>query len=188
MRMGREPSGRVMVHDDETRRFAERIVKQMERDAARPEVRRARAGRRNGKTCGKCGRALAPGETVWMMQLYLPGAHCDECSSEDRQRLKSYFYARYCEPEARPCQGCARPVHRRWRRRRRHTFCSEHCREVYYARQRRERRPRRRFARVCPACQKQFTPRRDDMVACSRACRQRLYRRRVTLRKHLSEA
>jgi hypothetical protein len=176
-----------MMADDETRRLAEGIVKEMARDAARPEVRRARASRRDGKTCGKCGRALGPAETVWMMPLMIPGLairieapHCDECTSVDRQH--PWFYARRCEREPRPCQGCARPVHRRWRRRRRLTFCSQRCREVYSARERRECRARMRFARSCPGCQKQFTPRRDDMVACSRACRQRLYRRRVTLR------
>jgi hypothetical protein len=82
-----------------------------------------------------------------------------------------------------PCVGCGRMLRHRVRHHYAETFCSIACEDSVYARraQRRRRRQRWRQGIICTCCGKRFRPqRRGDALTCSPACRQKLYRRRVT--------
>jgi hypothetical protein len=65
-------------------------------------------------------------------------------------------------------------------------FCSEACREIAKARRVRRKAAQRRREQMlgaetaCACCGQLFRARRVDAITCSSACRQKLYRRRVT--------
>jgi hypothetical protein len=88
-----------------------------------------------------------------------------------------------------PCTICGRTVHtieRRWRRRW-HFCCDDHQRQqqsTYQAAIARQRRAQARGAsRPCPECGEFFEPARVDAQFCSARCKQKAYRKRVTLSK-----
>jgi hypothetical protein len=82
-----------------------------------------------------------------------------------------------------PCVNCGRQLRHVWRHHFAETFCSEEREDAVYARRerRRERRQRWREGAICICCGGSFQPkRRGDAITCSSACRQRMYRKRVT--------
>ena len=106
-------------------------------------------------------------------------------------RRPTYRYASAARPcratmlprGSMPCVGCGRELrHKRWH----HfaeSFCSEACEESVYARREARQRRRRNVQQgvFCACCEMSFKPkRRGDALTCSPACRQKLYRKRVT--------
>jgi hypothetical protein len=86
-------------------------------------------------------------------------------------------------PHPMPCIQCGRELRHRCGHHFAEAFCSAECQQIVYDRRDRRdaRRLRRRYGIACAVCRKVFRPRRrGDAVTCSPACRQKLYRRRVT--------
>jgi hypothetical protein len=63
-------------------------------------------------------------------------------------------------------------------------YCSGVCREQARYAAARAKRADLRGTRICDNCDETFEPRRSDAKFCSDACKQRAYRKRVTLNKH----
>jgi hypothetical protein len=85
--------------------------------------------------------------------------------------------------QAWPCLGCGKMLRHRQRHHCAETFCSDACEDAVYARrEKRHERERRRLEGIhCVSCGVLFRPtRRGDAATCSPACRQRMYRKRVT--------
>jgi hypothetical protein len=136
--------------------------------------------------CVKCGRKLKASEPVWRARFRYGlgrgaelGAHCEKCRPDDRE-----YYS------LGPCANCGRAVNtseQRWRPRL-WSFCSEKCQRlhlsIHQATLARQRRAEARGAtRVCADCGEHFEPVRADSLYCSGACRQKAYRKRVTVAK-----
>jgi hypothetical protein len=86
-------------------------------------------------------------------------------------------------PQPWPCVGCGKMLRHRTTHHYAETFCSEACADAVYARrdQRHQWKHRRSDGICCASCGVSFRPaRRGDASTCSPACRQRLYRKRVT--------
>ena len=86
-------------------------------------------------------------------------------------------------PRPWPCVGCGKMLRHIYGHHFAETFCSVACEDVVYARreQRHERKRRRLDGIACASCGFVFKPkRRGNAVTCSSACRQRMYRQRVT--------
>jgi hypothetical protein len=93
---------------------------------------------KEGRICGECGRKLKPNDPVWRKRL-MKGANifgqltrtmaptCNKCREKEKQFERDYGLRDKYE-EAKPCEGCGRPVHDpddfvlRM-----HSFCSEVC-------------------------------------------------------------
>jgi hypothetical protein len=162
----------------------------MTNESSRERRRRIRETARTARHCADCGRALAPQEPVWRHRISLgPGflgfgwrygvaPCCEQCRSTWRP------YAPVV-----PCEGCGRPVHNgRTCRTRRHTFCCEVCKLQAVNADARQKRALTRNTMPCEGCGETFEPKRTDARYCSAACRQRVYRKRVTANEcHLSE-
>lgn len=56
-------------------------------------------------------------------------------------------------------------------------YCSQRCANDAYMARRRDRQKEQR-SKVCPVCGKHFEAERKSAVYCSRACKQKAYRRR----------
>lgn len=126
-----------------------------------------------GDICAVCGKQLAPDEPVfrWGFGGVLHIGHapvCADCNGEPGP---------YDNWHESPCDGCGRPVFNEHFRSRRWTVCSQRCRIIIEARQRKERRVR--TLRACPACGASFLPLRTDALTCGAACRQAIHRKRV---------
>lgn len=152
--------------------------------------RRPSEGSAMALRCVKCGRRLKASEPVWRARfrnglgLYGQGAelgaHCEKCRPDDRE----YFLLG-------PCDSCGREVNtseQRCGRHRQWVFCSEACQRrhlsIHYAALARQQRAEARGAtRVCADCGEHFEPVRADSLYCSGACRQKAYRKRVTVAK-----
>jgi hypothetical protein len=61
-------------------------------------------------------------------------------------------------------------------------FCSAACKEVVLSRRRlqEKRKERRTDGAICVSCSEAFMPKRGDATTCSSACRQRMYRLRMS--------
>jgi hypothetical protein len=59
----------------------------------------------------------------------------------------------------------------------RRMFCREPCRWSYHSRLRREKNAQER-KEVCPVCKAGFTPTKKGHEICTKACKQRAYRKR----------
>ncbi len=143
--------------------------------------RRLTAAARNGGICGRCGRRLAPQETVWRLQLfagtspvsarrvYLIAPACAACLPGGE--------ARWAMIPPRRCEGCGRGVidccRSGWRR---ITACCERCRRRAGNRRRAAERPEM----ACAHCGRMFRPSRTDGRYCPGPCRQKAYRARKT--------
>lgn len=85
--------------------------------------------------------------------------------------------------QAWPCVNCGVMLRHRYHHHFSESFCSEACEDIVYARRelRRVRKQRKRDGIICVCCGVSFRPRRrGDATTCSPACRQRMYRERVT--------
>jgi hypothetical protein len=156
-------------------------------------LRKLRNAASTGKNCGKCSRALRPDEPVWRTRVSysaltivfgMPCTNamivplCEQCRSDDREVYTSG-----------PCECCGRTVHNtepRWHRK--HNYCSDNCKQRHEsdcqsAIARQQRAEARGPTRVCEQCGEHFEPVRADARFCSGVCKQRAYRKRVTLSK-----
>lgn len=154
--------------------------------------------------CAKCGRKLKASEPVWRARfrnglgLYGQGAelgaHCEKCRPDDREydfdpsgKLITRWIARKYYLLG-PCDNCGREVNTCELRRAQWVFCSEACQRrrlaIHYAALARQQRAEARGpSRACAECGEHFEPVRANSVYCSGACRQKAYRKRVTVAK-----
>ena len=129
------------------------------------------AARRTSAACGRCGRALAAGEPVWMSRIYT-GHACWQAPT-----CEACHHGGHWLP-TEECGGCGRPVtYRPSRRGRLYAFCSGRCKDRWYYRVR-SRSAVQAKVTACAACGQHFVATRRDAATCSSACRQRKYRRR----------
>jgi hypothetical protein len=154
-------------------------------------TRRLRKAAHYGKICGGCGRKLCAGEPVWRSQTktgmgMFGGSYstlapfCAKCRRD--------YWDVWSVGE---CETCGRPVHNTDRRWRLWSYCCDDCQRrhqsPYRAAIARQRRAEARGpSRPCAACGEPFEPRRADAQFCSVACKQKAYRRRVTLSKSIA--
>jgi hypothetical protein len=151
-------------------------------------LRKLRNAASTGKSCGGCGRDFQPNEPVWRIRQHVGlglfggstiiAPFCEQC-------LLSR-YRPVCSSD--PCEGCGRIVHNTEWGKRAHIYCSEVCAKKCEVRRHsgiaRERRAEARGStRVCAECGDHFEPARADTRFCSGVCKQRAYRKRVTLSK-----
>jgi hypothetical protein len=164
---------------------------------------------KKGEACGRCGRALKEGETVYAKCRVYAGM-AGGLMSHPGPRYEAASVRKGCAPEwmaepkgyneytiggrtvrvpesrgvgERPCSTCERPVVYELTRRayyRRQVFCSYRCQYTYNNRRRSRRRQRRR-EKVCEVCSIEFTAKRADAKTCSAACKQKAYRTRAKL-------
>jgi endogenous inhibitor of DNA gyrase (YacG/DUF329 family) len=136
-----------------------------------------------GASCARCGRALGHDDPVWRYRIRKPIApfcgrttvapFCEECQLTWRSVRTSG-----------QCEGCGRLVHNTEGFGRRRVYCSKRCellRQHAIARQRRAEA--RGASRACGECGEHFEPSRADAHFCSVRCKQKAYRKRVTLNK-----
>ncbi len=165
------------------------VLRMLRGEGTPTPYRRACDARQTGASCGRCGRAVADGETVWRVRERVARGQvvstnvCRECAPERAREPEPFTYdgsllALY-EPE--PCEVCSRPVvwlyRPDWRR---HSCCSERCSARLYNRPRDEASAQAR-EKVCGVCGEAFTATRADAKTCSPACRQKAYRLRRPL-------
>jgi len=154
----------------------------------RPQRSYIEAARRTGSMCGRCGRALAPDETVWMSRIYVarpmaPVAvgHSMKEPMPNGRAIARVPTCRQCRPSRtwlppESCDGCGRHVvYPRSGLRRRHACCSVRCRGRAYKRARHPLAEKSR-EKSCAVCGHDFTATRRDAQTCSSRCRQRRYR------------
>ena len=181
------------------------------RSARDREAARRIDASKKGDACGRCGRALKEGETVYAKCRVYAGM-AGGLMSHPGPRYEAVSVCKRCAPEwmaepegyneytiggrtvrvpesrgvgERPCSTCERPVVYELTRRayhRRRVFCSYRCQYTYNNRRRSRRRQRRR-EKVCEVCSKEFTAKRADAKTCSAACKQMAYRTRAKLAK-----
>ena len=149
-------------------------------EAEREARRRSYRADHEGGLCGRCGRALDPGELVYRL-LTVPT--CQHCVDADRQRLSRYPWAlqRFdeCLRPPKPCEGCGRPVVNQWGSPQRiRTVCSDRCAWTVRNAPLKAARLAARQHKTCPVCGGVFDGTRADQVTCSAACRQKAYRQR----------
>jgi hypothetical protein len=167
-------------------------------DEERRSRRIIREAAKEGRTCAKCGQKLKPGAPVWRQRIGLGHGFfggwriavapiCKKCHAKEEKFDREYgLRTRY--EDAKPCEGCGRPVHYKMDHiYRQHSFCSEVCQSKVLSATAtaaaRQQRAEARGTRTCENCDKIFTPTRTDVRFCSAACKQRAYRRRVTANK-----
>jgi endogenous inhibitor of DNA gyrase (YacG/DUF329 family) len=147
---------------------------------ARYTAEMVEAASQTGGSCAGCGRALGHDDPVWRRRV-------------SRKRGWGSTVAPVCE-ECQPtwrsvrtsgqCEGCGRLVHNTEGFGRRRVYCSKQCellRQHAIARQRRAEA--RGASRACAECSEHFEPSRADAQFCSTRCKQKAYRKRVTLNK-----
>jgi len=152
-------------------------------------LRKLRNAASTGKSCGGCGRDFQPNEPVWRIRHntglgFFGGStiiapFCGQCARRYRRHD--------CLSE--PCEGCGRAVRNTEWGNRRHIYCSEACAKGCEVRRHsaiaRDRRAEARGrTRICAECGETFEPARADTRFCSGVCKQRAYRKRVTLSKN----
>jgi hypothetical protein len=146
----------------------------MDIDRAKAALDRAEAAQKDCSICGMCGNKLPPDAPIWRERNGVGYAWgrwharvapvCKDCAS-----LGEYWQ------DAKPCEGCGRPVHTKWWRKR--VLCCDRCRQKANAGSARAARAKERGEnQTCIKCSKVFTPRRSDAQFCSNACRQSAYR------------
>jgi hypothetical protein len=145
--------------------------------------------------CFKCERIMQDGEPIWRIRVGRPGFSilgwpkikysiehfCRDCGSQ----------AKYAHSQV-ACEFCKRPMHDAVVRScgvlLRHYYCSRGC-EISGTNARANAAARacraeaRGPSRECVVCGEVFETKRADAMFCSGACRQKAYRRRVTVSK-----
>jgi hypothetical protein len=160
---------------------------------ARIDGKWLREAARRGKICGGCGRELGESAPIWRKQFthgrgYFGGATtiiapiCEACwqAAEDANNDAVWSHG--------PCENCQRPVYESQRRKRRHHYCCEDCREKHqllaiHALARQRRTEARGSSRPCQECGERFEPARADAKFCSARCKQKAWRRTLRLSK-----
>jgi hypothetical protein len=136
--------------------------------------------------CGVCRRELAEAEPVYrrrqndvFWRQFNPrrrygdiGFACQACADEHWNPNRGYYW----RSEPKPCACCGRPVIGIGKSGQvpRHVACGPECKAKVYLEL--AKTPRKRPARFCPICAKEFEPRRTDSRYCSAACRQKSFR------------
>jgi protein-arginine kinase activator protein McsA len=152
--------------------------------AGRRDSPLAAQARHDGGRCGKCGRTLEPTEPVWLYRSYYGGPlpivpYCATCAP--RSELPGVADAPAVKYRTYTCATCGRPIHREARARqpKQRAFCSERCAWRWRNAQRDEVAAQHRH-KTCTACGAPFQATRRDATTCTAACRQKLYRGRVS--------
>jgi hypothetical protein len=150
-------------------------------------LRKLRSAASTCANCAGCGHVFESDESVWRVRVrtgagFFGGSMI--IAPFCRQCLKPYW--RPVVSSGR-CEGCSRMVHNT-EGYREHIYCSEVCATKCEVRRHsgiaRERRAEARGStRVCVECGEHFEPARADVRFCSGVCKQRAYRKRVTLSK-----
>lgn len=146
--------------------------------------------------CEKCKRDLRDGEPVYwtsywavIKRSYGPsgkrrqGYICADCFGPPSTAAPLWPGQQPDRWEARSCEQCGRPCHRRvgfgrsdWSRSK-HAFCSDACAAAFYRAPRLEAAAAAR-RKVCTVCSSPFDALRRDAETCSPACRQKAFRMR----------
>ena len=151
-------------------------------------LRKLRSAASTCANCAGCGHVFESDEPVWRVRVRTGveffGGHSTIIAPFCQQCLKPYW--RPVVSSGR-CEGCSRMVHNT-EGYREHIYCSEVCATKCEVRRHsgiaRERRAEARGpTRACAECGDQFEPARADTRFCSGVCKQRAYRKRVTLSK-----
>jgi hypothetical protein len=153
----------------------------------------AREACKNAAVCGCCGRRLPPEESAYFKAKVYVGMwalYWDRVSKPQicKPRLERTVLCGACAPDwlswerddvvTQLCAHCERPmVSRLELSELRRTLCSEPCRRAYQNQVRKEKRAEER-KKICEVCDEEFTAARRDQKTCSRACKQKAYRRR----------
>ena len=135
--------------------------------------------KRTAEICGKCGRAIAPGEPVWRGPVGIGGwgrtvkavAVCSDCLGS-KSKAEGFFNTH--------CEQCGRGLLLNPRYGRSHAFCCDRCGWQYQNDRQKRKRAQKRAALRCVACGDPLTAGRSDARYCGGACRQRAYRQRLT--------
>lgn len=175
------------------------------------DARRNYRSHADASVCCRCGDPIPPGTPVWMLSCRLfsfPFADSPIPANRDFAFVentvaawcKSCASSRPVSPRGKnpqqqpvmsgPCRGCGREVHlyetdeNCGKSRARAFLCSQRCRNKVYGARFRKRhgkpKPAGPLAR-CTVCQRNFPAKRSDAKTCSPACRQKAYRRKVTV-------
>jgi hypothetical protein len=154
---------------------------------------RARGGRATARWCGCCGRELTPQEPAYFGAEIYVGMRPLDWDGVSKPRICQPLYERTvlcsaCAPDSlsperddvvtQLCAHCERPMVSRLKLSElRRTLCSDPCRRAYQNQMRKEKRAEER-SKVCEVCGEEFTATRRDQKTCSKACKQKAYRRR----------
>jgi len=103
--------------------------------------------------------------------------HQEEIKEDYYYRLAHGTQNNYVYPIRRiVCEGCGKIFYTRVPVKK---YCNEHCCYLGFWKHKREKRLEKRMDMVCKTCGNTFTPKRNDAVYCSNACRQKAYRKNV---------
>jgi hypothetical protein len=131
---------------------------------------------------------LQPREPVWRRRMGLGYGFFGRWHWTVAPFCEQHSGPRHEVHSSGPCENCGRLVHNTegWKPRRR-VYCCERCKLAQQATMARGRRTQARGAtRVCAECGETFEPPRADAKFCSVRCKQKAYRKRVTLDECLS--
>jgi hypothetical protein len=139
--------------------------------------------------CAGCGHTFEPDEPVWRVRVRTGAGYSGGCSM-----IIAPFCQQCLKPDWAPavssgrCEGCGRMAHNT-EGYRDHIYCSGVCAKQCEARRhsaiaRQQRAEARGPTRICGQCGGRFEPRRADARFCSGVCKQRAYRKRVTVSKN----
>ena len=153
----------------------------------------AREATKTARVCGCCGQKLPPDEPAFFGAKIYVGMCSLYWDRVSKPQICKLLYERTvlcgsCAPEwlsperddvvTQLCAHCERPmVSRLALSTLQRTLCSDSCRRAYQNQVRKERRTEER-KKVCEICGEEFTATRRDQKTCSKACKQKAYRRR----------
>jgi hypothetical protein len=153
----------------------------------------AREARKTAAVCGGCARRLAPEESAYFGARVYVGMwalYWDRVSKPQicKPHLERTVLCGSCAPDwlsperddvvTQLCAHCERPmVSRLALSELQRTLCSDPCRRAYRSQVRKEKRAEE-CMKVCEVCGEEFIATRRDQKTCSRACKQKAYRRR----------
>jgi Zn finger protein HypA/HybF involved in hydrogenase expression len=148
------------------------------------DVERNFQARADAGVCCRCGRPIAPGEPIWLVNCRLlwplPQLHVNIMKDAPAAACRACVQPPTDRPRTGRCPVCGRVVHlvgpRSWA-----LLCSDRCRNKVYGARFRTRYPKSKSKSLlvqCRVCQHNFVPRRADARTCSPACRQKSYRQR----------
>jgi hypothetical protein len=129
--------------------------------------------------CTVCKRRLASDAPIYLAKVY---GEASSWKARCAAHARSDSFRTYHDPKA--CEFCGRTVHRQiWSKGIRSLKMRMYCSDCYRDANRRAAIRRRGVRRPidCTECSERFTPRRDDAVYCSGACRQKAYRKRRSI-------
>jgi hypothetical protein len=152
----------------------------------------AREARKTARVCGCCSQKLSPENPAYRGAKVYVGMMPLSWDRARKPRICEPLYKRTvlcgsCAPEwlspkredviTQLCAQCERPMVSRLKvSELRRTFCSDSCQRAYHNQMRKEKRAEAR-KKVCEVCDEEFTATKRDAKTCSKACKQKAYRR-----------